>query len=90
MFECHITFEDVSISLQREITEIATDREWKVSTIDGDPDLGPGKRLFLTAHDYDVSILKSRMVQILMFIPVIPTRKKIEHIVYDTKHGIGV
>ena len=46
-FEAHLT---VETSYKDQIKAIGEKHKWKYSEINGDPDLGPGTRCYLTKH----------------------------------------
>lgn len=90
MYECHIT---VTIADAVEAEKIAIEFKWKTSEIKRDPLLGEGSHFYLTAHDANFQRLYTKMIMTAAdlrscFCTVL--REKIEHIVYDTKTGVGV
>ena len=92
MFECHITVEN---DLGRKVFYqlLAEQCGWKTSCIDGDPLLGKGLHFYFTRHDKnyeDMFINIEKLAGLLELDKVVIIRKKIEHIMYDTKTGIGV
>lgn len=58
-FECHVTV--VNESSMDICKRIAEHLDWKLSTIDGDPLLGTGNRIYFTKHhvDFDVIVEES-------------------------------
>lgn len=86
MYECHLTYENVTPEAEKRMRFFADVAGWKTSYITDDPTLGPGKRFFLTAHDNDLGVLYAKMKDAAYsdYLPL-PVREKIEHIVHDSK-----
>lgn len=90
IYECHIT---VAVRDAGAAQRLADLYGWKTSEIKRDPVLGDDSYFYLTQHSTKREDIFSRM-HTMNFdldeagVPVI--RSKIEHIVYDTKTGIGV
>lgn len=89
-YECHIT---TTVAHAQLAGDQAAVFGWKTSEIKRDPILGDGSHFYLTKHHASFTELYSlmelhaaRMRQ--AGIPIV--RLKIEHIVYDTKTGVGV
>lgn len=92
MYECHITINAESTVQLLWLEALAGDIGWKFSRIDGDPVLGKGVFTYFTRHDTNADRMKSRMqnaVARLSEAGFHVVREKIEHIIYDTKTGIG-
>lgn len=88
-YESHITVDRDHAEVAK---QVAAEMGWKFSCIDGDPVLGQKVFAYLTAHDRTYEALRANMrrtsaLLLARDVPVI--REKIEHIVYDTKTGIG-
>lgn len=91
MYECHITVEKPEPGLRVTYEALAEKWGWKTSCIDGDPVLGRQVFFYFSAHDGDFLELMNRMEHLAACLgEEVVIRKKIEHIVYDTKTGIGV
>jgi hypothetical protein len=83
-FECHLTVEG-----QVSANTLATVQAWgwKASEIDGDPEMGAGRRLFLTRHFQVFADAHSAACAVADVFGYRVTRKKIELIVADTRAG---
>lgn len=89
-YECHIT---VTVADAKAATVIADCMGWKTSEIKRDPTLGDGSHFYLTAHSPDMPRLRGKMEETSLKLAEAGCkvlREKIEHIVYDTKTGIGL
>lgn len=89
-YECHITTTVADAPIAE---KIATERGWKTSEIKRDPVLGDGSHFYLTAHHGEYGVLFVRMTQAAKELReqgCSVLREKIEHIVYDTKTGVGL
>lgn len=87
-YECHITchLHDAAFA-----GAVATALHWKTSEIARDPVLGSDTYFYLTSHGATYGDLFTRMEEAeaaLVRQGVEVVRKKIEHIVYDTKTGM--
>lgn len=89
MYECHLTYENVTSGVETVLCNYAAKYGWKTSYIMDDPALGPGKRFFLTMHHDDKALLYALMQKAAMS-PELPepAREKIEHIIHDTKYNV--
>lgn len=88
-YECHIT---TTVAAAEEGERIAAAHGWKTSEIKRDPVLGDGSHFYLTAHDTNFPRLLMKMQLAacdLRAAGCAVLREKIEHIVYDTKTGVG-
>lgn len=86
MYECHITYDNVDEYRQECLEQYAFQNGWKTSWIEGDPLLGPGKRMFLTSHSKRLLQLHQKMSDALVSRDMPPAvRSKIEHIIHDSK-----
>lgn len=82
-YECHVTFQGPDPGIQG----------WTFSRIDGDPDLGSGRKSYLTRHFRD-SMLLSDVVNEVEFVAKLLAdsgpefkilRTKVEHVCYDNR-----
>lgn len=90
MYECHIT---TTVAHAEEATRLAASFGWKTSEIKRDPVLGDGSYFYLTAHHKNFREMYGAMRMVageLRAAGCGVLREKIEHIVYDTKTGVGV
>lgn len=87
-FECHITIDSPEPDDVQTWVELI---HWRFSKIDGDPQLGTGVRCYATQlyHNQEVAVtftngaaefLESKGLQVV--------RRKVEHVVYDTKEEL--
>lgn len=89
-FEAHLTIETES---KNKVKQLGDHHNWTYSEINGDPDLGPGTRCYLTKHykhdtplDSIVSDLSDMLTEINIFnIPFTKIRRKIELVMYDIR-----
>lgn len=89
-YECHITCHQADAAVA---TSVAEALHWKTSEIARDPVLGQATYFYLTSHGKTFEHLFGRMreaVAALKAKGLEVVREKIEHIVFDTKLGIGV
>lgn len=89
-YEAHLTFEKLWSTEVRKIVE--QHPTWVFSEITGCPLLGPGTYCYLTGYNTDPIALLTDMDDVAracaqVGIPAL--RRKIEHIVYDTKTGVN-
>jgi hypothetical protein len=85
MYECHIT---LPLSAREIGCKVAEEFHWSTSEIERDPVLGKASYFYLTSHDKDQVRLFKRMEQAAdacINLGAEVVRKKIEHIIYDTK-----
>ncbi len=93
MFECHVTVEKPTEDKLSTLKRFAEELGWKTSQIDGDPVLGEKVYFYFTHHCKNYSVIYSRMLHLLANLRsanIETVRSKIEHIIYDTKTGIGI
>ncbi len=94
MFEIHFTVRKPDTREAKDKLEaIGRASEWSTSCIDGDPLLGAKPYFYFTDHEHTFEAAHDRrkMLALVLEIEGIEIlREKIEHIVYDTKTGIGV
>jgi hypothetical protein len=90
MHECHITIskpENVD-----ELDALAARFGWKTSFIHGDPLLGKAGYFYFTTHHVDYDKIFEKMEFLSGYLEgafnIVPLRKKIEQIVYDTKTAL--
>lgn len=89
-YECHIT---CHVKDKADVQEIGEDNGWSFSCIDGDPILGAKPFCYLTCHGDAFKVVKARLDHICDLLEdryIFVIRRKIEHIVYDTKTGVGI
>jgi len=89
-FECHVTLPPPTDEVERaHLEELAIQRGFKTSQIDGDPLLGAKVFFYLTCHDNDFESIKARMNEICRMVSETsrfkPLRRKIEQIVFDER-----
>lgn len=84
-YECHIT----TLVKDAEVCELIARAEgWKTSEIKRDPILGDGSHFYLTCHSTDFMEIFGKMKDTankLGDVGVQVLRKKIEHIIYDSR-----
>lgn len=86
MLEIHITCNTTDKELIDDIVREYSN--WKTSSIQGDPVLGPETRYYLTSHAKNFPKAYSEMVEMSKCLEangVTITRQKIELIIFDTK-----
>ncbi len=89
--EIHVTLDAQHLAVAETIT--ALHPKFHVSRIDGDPVLGKGPRVYLTAHAERLSRAEQWYAEVegmLFESKVEPLRVKFEHIIYDTKTGVNL
>jgi hypothetical protein len=89
-YEIHIT---VARHSAEAAARVAAQTKWKTSEIARDPHLGDATFFYLTTHAESFEGAKALMfgeIAALKHVGVQAVRSKIEHVVYDTKTGIGV
>lgn len=89
-YECHITIQVKDAEIGE---KVAAAHCWKTSEIKRDPVLGDGSHFYLTRHSKNFLDMVDRMELISAALrkeAVEILRQKIEHIVYDTKTGVGL
>jgi len=83
-YECHITLYKEDIDKAK---LMARDLGYKVSSIDGDPVLGDIVLGYITLKRGNYEDIYNAMEKICSKLSFPIIRKKIEHIVFDTKEG---
>ncbi len=83
-YECHVTFRGPDPEIEG----------WTFSRIEGDPDLGPGRKSYLTRHFRDSKPLPEVIAEVEHVAAILdddPTgifevlRTKVEHVCYDNR-----
>lgn len=93
MYECHITVA-LTDGPAAAAAVAKLDAGWKTSEIARDPILGDETYFYLTCHADTWDAIRTKMNCAVFALGVagcpFPIRLKVEHIVYDTKTGIGM
>lgn len=90
LYEVHITFEpNTEIHAERIERHSFLNPKWKFSKIDGDPALGPGIKYYLTSH-FSTAMSAYTAMEAAADEVGGAIRKKIEHIIHDTKSGHSI
>lgn len=87
LYEAHIT---VPLAHKGVAEMVAQKRGWKLSQIDGDPVLGKGVNVYLTAHNNSLGRIRQNMELTcaeLRDLECEVTRHKLELILVDSKTG---
>lgn len=87
MFECHVTCEKPGDL--NHFNNLANSLKWKTSFIDGDPVLGNKVFFYFRCHSKSYDSIFEKMAELNNALGLKSIRSKIEHIVYNTKTGIG-
>jgi hypothetical protein len=91
-YECHITVDGLARQNMMKMQDVLEGTEWHYSFIVGDPDLGPGRKSYATAHydpekfdRWDCMRSMQLMAYALQRTGFNVVRQKIEAILYDHK-----
>jgi len=89
-YEIHVTVPWSPVT-QRKFQDLGTEYGWSTSWIDGDPNLGSGRRFYFTRHEptyMGAMVFMEKLVWKLNQAGHVVLRRKVEQIVFDDKTPI--